>query len=79
MITLIVISTNLISSFCEWIKTARYHGMAQSFAAKMRYDLYHSFASKCQIEDTDAQTTFDTDHSVEKFDMRKINEDIQIL
>ena len=43
----------------------------------MRYDLYHSYAKKCQQQDS--KTEVDTEYSLDKFDMRKINEDIQIL
>lgn len=40
----------------------------------MRYDLYHTYAKKCQNPDN--KTEVDTEHSLGKFDMRKINEDI---
>ena len=72
-----VFTVNVVSAACEWIKAARYHGIAQSFAAKMRYDLYYCYAKKCQVKD--AKTEIDTEHSTDKFNMRLINEDIQIL
>jgi ABC-type transport system involved in cytochrome bd biosynthesis fused ATPase/permease subunit len=72
-----IFTANIISSICEWIKASRNNRLAQGFSAKMRYDLYHCYAIKCSGHD--GKLDVDTEFSLNHFDMRKINEDIQIL